>query len=186
MPKAIFTQYIRLVLLVVAMVVTITLIPMAQVSAASPAPTATPKPKFDWDRYKPNTIATLIKKLEPTVLSDPGLWLTKGEVAARIVVSYTGKLRNLSTGNKNLISWVKGSLTPKTRFFDAFTQEMLVVENGVEYWLPVQKQLISHFKKEVKPGSEVMIFISYFGANHSPTDHHVDWLFTINEFWTKQ
>ena len=159
---------------------------LAVAAQTGPAPTATPKPKFNYERYKPSTLAAMIKKVEPDVKSDPGLWMTKGELAAAVVMTYTGKVRNLSEPSQNLMNWIKDALMPDTQFFNAFSQEMLVIEDGVEYWLPFQKQLLRHFKKEVKPGSRVLLFITYFGANHSPEDHHIDWLFTINEFSAKR
>ena len=153
--------------------------------AATPSPTPVPS-KFNWARYKPNTLAAMIKRAEPDVKSDPGLWMSNGEIAASVVVTYTGKLRSLTKASSNLMYWVSHSLNVKPQFFTQFNQEMLVIENGVEYWLPVQKQLLPHFKKEAKPGTDILIFVTYFGANHSPEDHHIDWLFTINEFSTKR
>ena len=155
------------------------------VYATAPSPTPVPS-KFNWDRYKPNTLAAIIKRAEPDVKSDPGLWMSNGEIAASVVVTYTGKVRSLTKPSSNLMYWVSHSLNVKPQFFDQFNQEMLVIENGVEYWLPVQKQLLPHFKKEAKPGTNILIFVTYFGANHSPKDHHIDWLLTINEFSTKR
>lgn len=49
-----------------------------------------------------------------------------------------------------------------------------------EYWIPVQKQVIPHFAKELKKGDMVSLFIVRVGGEKAKD--RWDWLFIVNEF----
>lgn len=63
---------------------------------------------------------------------------------------------------------------------DLFETELLFKENGVEYWLPVQKQVIPYFAQELKKGDQVTLFLIWIGAYKNAGSW--DWVFLVNEF----
>ena len=61
----------------------------------------------------------------------------------------------------------------------AFHREVLVLEGGIEYWLPVQDVVADAMIQELEPGQEIEILAVY--AGQSPRGH----VFLVNEFVTE-
>ena len=59
-----------------------------------------------------------------------------------------------------------------------FHREVLVLEDGIEYWLPVQDVVADAMIRELEPGQAIEIFAVY--AGQSLHDH----VFLVNEFMT--
>jgi hypothetical protein len=59
-------------------------------------------------------------------------------------------------------------------------KELLIIECNSEYWIPVQKQLIPHFERELKSGDMVSLFIVRVGGEKA--NEKWEWLFLVNEF----
>jgi hypothetical protein len=59
-----------------------------------------------------------------------------------------------------------------------FHREVLVLEDGIEYWLPVQDVVADAMIRELEPGQAIEIFAVY--AGQSLHDH----VFLVNEFLT--
>ncbi len=62
-------------------------------------------------------------------------------------------------------------------------QEVLVIEDTVHYWLPIQTSLIAALQKEATPNREVCLFVIWLGALDEAAG--LDWIFVVNEFDTK-
>jgi hypothetical protein len=73
------------------------------------------------------------------------------------------------------------SMEKKPEFVDLYNQEMLFTEDGTEYWLPVQTQVMPHFKKEIGEGAPVDLYIIRLGGHHLPSKDW-DWMFIVEEF----
>jgi hypothetical protein len=61
-----------------------------------------------------------------------------------------------------------------------FAQEGLFIEDGVEYWLPIQTPLIPYLKEEEAPGELVALFVIWAGATKN--NDTVEWVFLVNNF----
>jgi hypothetical protein len=129
-----------------------------------------------WDDYKANTIAKMIdyySRVEAYKSSD--YFYTPG-MPFKTTVKYLGKTRIIKQDRsayikKLFFSW--GMTAEQAKTFDS---EILIEENGIKYWLPIQNVLIPHLNKEIKINDNVNLFIVLGGAIKK------DWVFLINEF----
>ena len=95
----------------------------------------------------------------------------------RSTVLYLGKVRNIKPDRRSLIKmWGKSSKLNTAKLAKDYKKEIKVRENGKTYWIPIQKILVSYFKKDVKKNGEVMLFLKYIGVNGKTP------IFLIEEF----
>lgn len=135
-----------------------------------------------WDKYQPRTLKELIDlNKEFLAGTDSKVHFLFGDsFPSRVKVVYTGKSRALTKERIEVIDgWSKSRKVPK-EIVDLFEKEVLFVENSVEHWLPVQKQVLAYFEEELKPGQKVELFVMWIGARKE--QDKVDWVFVVNEF----
>ena len=139
-----------------------------------------------WEKYLPRTLDQIIQQHAPEQLKAPGLEkaavsiISSDSFPSRVKVIYTGESRIVSAKRKELIvDWVK-SFRNKPEIADLFESELLFKEGSVEYWLPVQKQVIPYFAQEVKKGDEVTLLLVWVGVRREP--EQTDWVFLVNDF----
>jgi hypothetical protein len=63
-----------------------------------------------------------------------------------------------------------------------FTTEMLFIEDGVEFWLPVQNVLLPHLRKELRKGESITIFANWIGITYPGQGGKRTHVFLVNEF----
>jgi hypothetical protein len=86
----------------------------------------------------------------------------------------------MSPARLDLIAgWIKttGRSPEIAKVFDT---EFLFLEDSVEYWLPVQSQVIPFFAKELKKGDKVTLYTIWIGGYKCAGKW--DWIFLVNEF----
>lgn len=130
--------------------------------AASPSP--------DWSHYGPGRLGDL-------VLAHPRMQktLVLTSVPIRAAVQYSGRLRPLADETQRFIAtWAEALSLPQAPA--TFHREVLVLEDGIEYWLPVQDVVADAMIRELEPGQAIEIFAVY--AGQSLHDH----VFLVNEF----
>jgi hypothetical protein len=141
-----------------------TLLLPALLLAASPSP--------DWSRYRPGRLGDL-------VLAHPRVQktLVLTSVPIRAAVQYSGRLRPMADETQRFIAtWAEAMSLPQAPA--TFHREVLVLEDGIEYWLPVQDVVADAMIRELEPGQAIEIFAVY--AGQSLHDH----VFLVNEFLT--
>jgi hypothetical protein len=151
-------------------------------------PTSTPKPAntSTWDRYKPGTIAQIVRNTqdELTALADQAFYYNFGnDYASKVVATYTGQFRRTSELRTLLIGgWFEAVVDrfSKADGINLFATEGLFVEDAIEYWLPIQGPLIPLMKDELTEGKPVTLFIIWMGATFF--DNELDRVFLVNEF----
>ncbi len=98
-----------------------------------------------------------------------------------IRVKYMGKSRPLSEVKKDFLKkWAQTFSQNADEYAAHYERDFLFMEDGVEYWLPAQKQVSAYFPKELKEGDEVEIYIVRAGGVCSKKV--CDWLFLVEEF----
>jgi hypothetical protein len=75
-----------------------------------------------------------------------------------------------------IATWAEAMSLPQAPA--TFHREVLVLEDGIEYWLPVQDVVADAMIRELEPGQAIEIFAVY--AGQSLLDH----VFLVNEFMT--
>jgi len=141
------------------------------------APLNALRAQFCWECYQPRTLRQLVDSApEPP---DSGFVFRGNDRPSRVLVTYTGKKRAVGAWRSAFIRdyYEKALRQPlPTEFKD----ELLFLEDSVEYWLPVQSQVLPYFAREVTPGDRVWLFIVWPGG--TARSKRPDWIFLVNEF----
>lgn len=127
-----------------------------------------------WSRYQETTLAEVTA--ENSYLMDGDYSVMGKALPLKVKVAYTGEIRNINADKKHLIEmWVKSfSVDPKIA--ERFQKEMLFLESGSTYWLPVQNELIPAFQEELKSGNCTWLFMQLWGGAKK------QFVFVVNEF----
>jgi hypothetical protein len=136
-----------------------------------------------WGNYQPRTLNQIIKQHAGLVIFErpPAQLIFNGDpLPSKVKVTYTAKVRKITPTRKAFIlDWCKSQRLSEESGA-VFEEELLFKEGDVEYWLPVQKQVIPHFKEELKPGEEVKLYVIWIGGRQE--SGVPDWVFLVNEF----
>ena len=156
------------------------LLPLLLAAAASSARAQ----GFDYDAYQPRTLAEMIGKYDNEELADrkmkDGSSAFGASFPSRVRVVHTGESRKIPDARKQFVAdWVK-TYQMDARLLDLFESEWKFVEEGVEHWLPVQKQVASFFEKELKKGEAVDLYVIIAGGRRAAG--RWDWVILVNEF----
>jgi len=142
---------------------------------------------FPWHEYKPRTMGEIIKlnaDVETRKYEQRQIALSANPLYSQVRVVYTGTSRPISSARKDLLKMWAEMLNIKTSKGSDVTKlyenELLFTECGKEYWLPVQKQVIPYFEKELQKDDMVSLFIGRVGGEK--VAEKWDWLFLVNEF----
>jgi len=145
-----------------------------------------------WKKYQPRTLDQIIKDHAAKVLDDPDILmnfpdgstavLTRDSFTSKVKVTYTGKSRSISPKRKEIISnWLTVTYPDRRdEYLKQWDTEFLFTEHLIEYWLPVQNQLIQPLQEEIKKGDDVTLYVAWVGARKE--SGKVDWVFFVNEF----
>ncbi len=142
---------------------------------------------FPWDKYQTRTFAEMSKgnaadaaDADARTGNKTGIIFSGDPMYSQVRVTYTGATRKLAGARKtHLEEWGK-SFGVEPRIVALFDAEMLVTECGVDYWLPVQSQVLPHFEKELKKGDPVTLFTMSAGGRK--IEGSWNWFFLVNEF----
>src|SRR5262245_48894292 len=137
----------------------------------------------DWGKYEPRTLNQIIEEHSKAAVDEKAqihLLFSAELFPSRVKVTYTGEVRKISATRKQFIAdWAKTRQLSKD-LVALFDEELLFKEGKVEYWLPVQQQVIPYFQKELKVGDSVELYLIWIGARRELGV--TDWIFLVNEF----
>ena len=137
------------------------LLALALVFAAAPAPAAAAD-EFDHASYKPAQLADVAAGME----IDPraNYWLDASHAKYRAEVTFTGAIRPIAPGVKQLITyWAKALQHPES-VPAVFNHEVRVIQAGRTYWMPIQDVLLAPWREEMRAGSEAEVYVLLMGA----------------------
>ena len=133
-----------------------------------------------WARYKPGKLSSIIKAhTNPADAIDKGVDLGSDPVRAQ--VTYTGASRPTSAKKQRFIAFYMDSVG-SPEFTEKFLTELLFIEDGVEFWLPVQDVLLSYFREELHKGERVTLFANWIGITYPERGGSGVHVFLVNEF----
>lgn len=133
-----------------------------------------------WARYKQGTLSGVIKAHHVSSEgSGEGVNLGSDPVRARVI--YTGISRPTVAAKRRFISFYMES-TGNQEFANKFTTEMLFIENGVKFWLPVQDVLLTYFREELRAKESVILFAEWIGTTYPEKRVKGLHVFLVNEF----
>jgi len=82
-------------------------------------------------------------------------------------VVFSGKSRSLPPAKRKFLDSLLAMEPENRAMFSIYQREIEVRQEGKVIWIPVQKQLVSLMKKELKPGESIVLYIRYFGRMDS-------------------
>ncbi len=141
-------------------------------------------PSFQYDAYTSSVLSDVAKDYDRIIDEDwakvPSgkdfVLIEARPAPIKVKLVFCNEVRPLTKEHRQI---VQGWLTSKgaaTVYKDLFQKEIRVREDQIDYWLPIQDQLIPYLRKEIQTNEMAEFYITYFGAyNH---DH----VFVIHEF----
>ena len=134
-----------------------------------------------FERYKPRTLGEIIKAhSDPQLLERTDMMLTGDTFPSRVKVIYMGTSRKITPARKQHLDMLVTSFNVEPEVISRYETEMLFIEGTEEHWLPIQKQLIPFFEKELKKGDVVVLYAEWVGAKK--ISGKWEWIFIVNEF----
>jgi hypothetical protein len=139
--------------------------------------------EFDYERYHPSKLIDVTKEYDKVIEGDLKN-VSRGNAfiliealsrAVRVNAAFSNEFRIPTEEHITVVkAWLKASNLEK--YLDLFQHEVKIREDNIEYWLPIQGQLLPFLQKEINPGEIAEFYIVYFGA------YNYDHVFVINEF----
>jgi hypothetical protein len=134
-----------------------------------------------FERYRPRTLGEIIKAhSDSETLTRSNMILTGDTFPSRVKVVHTGSTRQITPARKQHLEMLVTSFGVDPKVISRYEKELLFVEGTEEHWLPVQKELIPFFEKELKKGEEVILYAEWVGARK--LGGKWEWIFIVNEF----
>jgi hypothetical protein len=133
-----------------------------------------------WARYKQGTLGGVIKA-RPVSSEGSGKGVNLGSDPVRARVIYMGISRPTVAAKRRFISFYMES-AGKPEFANKYTTEMLFIENGVKFWLPVQDVLLPYFREELHAKESIILFAEWIGTTYPEKHDKGLHVFLVNEF----
>lgn len=143
--------------------------------------------EFPWQEYRTRTLAEVVKQNTDDLAGRDAAYRDKTTVIfsadpqySQVRVTYTGTTRKIVGARRTHVDEWAATFGLKQDIAALYESEMLVLECSTEHWVPVQKQVMSHFEKELKKGDPVTLFIMFAGGRK--IEGTWNWIFLVNEF----
>jgi hypothetical protein len=141
---------------------------------------AMPSEAFDKSAYIPSSMPQIINENKDVLLMEGVDYsISAALFKYRITVSFTKELREINADTKTLIEMWAKSLNRKP-YADMYKHEFLVQIDGVDYWIPMQEQVLPYMGNELEIGDNFTLYIVLIGAVKG------NWVFLATEFEAKQ
>lgn len=149
----------------------------------APAPLLAQDP---WAEFRPGTFATVVRTertqldLSPRGENEPTTNVSARTYPERVTVVLTGAKRPLSEGSVEVLkTWARG-IGGDSTFAARFTDEVQVLEDGAQYWVPVQRVWEGDLAREFPAPTRVTFLTRWLGTYQR--GGAPQWVFVANEF----
>jgi len=138
-----------------------------------------------WEHYRPGTIAAVIEEQSSSIRADtvhvPGYVMSGKRFPTLTRVTYCGDSRPIEKVRRGVLRWWGLTFHRDTSIVLDFRREYLFKEGNQLLWLAVQDTVASFFPRELQPGHQVSLYVSWAGAYHAG-GKDITWAFLVNEF----
>ena len=118
---------------------------------------------FDYEAYQPVELERVVTKIEV----DPNgttYHIDGAYPRYRSRVTFTGQIRPLAGEVRTLVTYWAASMRHPPAIVELYQSEIEVVQGAERYWMPIQKQLVDAFLKEVDPYGHVTVYVLFMGG----------------------
>jgi hypothetical protein len=135
----------------------------------------------DYERYVVRTLREIIARhLDSEATKGANVLLTGDTFPSRVRATYTGSTRKVPALRKQHLEMLAQSFNVDPKVIAKYETEMLFKEGNDEHWLPVVKDLIPFFEKEMTKGETVILYTEWVGARK--INDKWEWIFLVQEF----
>ena len=123
--------------------------------------------EFDYSAYKRSTISGILENHKSTDCrkqAEPNTIISAIAHKYRIVTKFSRDLRALSKDGNELLRRYGKQIPSNQHVVEMYRHELLVQENGVDYWVPIQEQLIPAMGDELKQGERFELYVALIGS----------------------
>ncbi|HEV2828878.1 MAG TPA: hypothetical protein VGW76_14885 [Pyrinomonadaceae bacterium] len=133
-----------------------------------------PKKAREPNDYQPRTLKDIaVRELQtPSPVADTSRAgnekiIVSGDLRpSRVRASYAGRSRPLPQHKKDVLHrWAQLYAGAPTHYTVPYQSELLFKADGVKYWLAFKKDSVAQFKKEIKAGRAVDLFLIRLGGS---------------------
>lgn len=143
---------------------------------------------FAYEAYKARTVSEIITVNADLKNADvvfgkkdaPQMVLYSDFLNSEARVKFMNKSRPISAARKELIKFWRTTFGIDEKVAALFEDEYLFRECGIDYWIPVQKQVAAYFPKELKEGDTISLYLIRGGGVR--VGNVWEWVFLVNEF----
>jgi hypothetical protein len=137
-----------------------------------------------WEHYRAGKIGAVIEEQGSIIRADqvhgPGYVMSGERFPTLARVTYCGNSRPIKKLRRDVLRWWGLTFYRDTSVVLDFHREYLFKEEKQLLWLPVQDTVASFFARELQPGQQVSLYVSWAGAYN--TGKVITWAFMVNEF----
>ena len=134
-----------------------------------------------YERYVVRTLReVIVSHSRSEATTGANVLLTGDTFPSKVRVTYTGSFRKVSPLRKQHLDMLAGSFNVDPKVIARYDTEMLFKEGDDEHWLPVLRELIPFFEKELTKGESVVLYTEWVGARK--IDNKWEWIFLVQEF----
>jgi hypothetical protein len=134
---------------------------------------------------KPRTLedytASTLKEIAAPYSGRNGTRTTGNIQAFKVRAIYAGVTRMTSKSSMNaLLRWTQCCAGDPDHYLKSYDTEMLFRENGVEYWLPIQRQLLANLHTQFISGDSVNLYLIRVATEPDGGDRN--WALLVENF----
>lgn len=136
-------------------------------------------------KYEPRTLAQVVQANSKSVdkvfskakLEERQDFIGIDPMFSAVRVQFISGSRPISASHVGLIEWWGKLQHADKKFLQQYEKEFLFKENGVEYWIPVQKQFADEIALKFKQGDPITLLVLYVGARKETNEKDYSSLF---------
>lgn len=131
------------------------------------APAPGPKKARTPEDYKPRTLKgiSVDSDAESRRGSEDQVIVLNDILPSRVRATYEGSARSLPQRKKDVLHrWAQLYAGAPEHYTAHYETELLFSEEGLDHWLAVRKELLAQFKKEIKKGEAVDLYLIRMGG----------------------
>jgi hypothetical protein len=145
-----------------------------QLCSGQDSPGPRPKKARTPADYQPRTLKDIAARESqtPSPVADPSRAgdekiIVNGDLRpSRVRVTYEGRSRRLPQNKRNVLHrWAQLYAGAPTHYTGPYQSELLFKADGMKYWLAFKQDSLAQFKKEIKTGRAVDLFLIRMGGS---------------------